>query len=128
MPTGWITSPRDGYFSGVMWHLRLCNCLFASIVPVEEQGKIVPCLQRECGIDLIAEFIGARSSLFSQVYYHKTNRAFATMLSTLCEIMQSKDPQNVIIADVTDRIVDHMMKASIDAPAIFIYAVMIIFE
>jgi hypothetical protein len=34
------------------------------------------------GIDSIAE-IGARSSLFSQVYYHKTNRAFATMLSTL---------------------------------------------
>ncbi len=70
---------------------------------------------KESGIDSIAEFIGARSSLFSQVYYHKTNRAFATMLSTLCEIMQSKDPQNVIIADVTDRIVDHSDESFIDA-------------
>ncbi len=37
------------------------------------------------------------------------------MLSTLCEIMQSKDPQNVIIADVTDRIVDHSDESFIDA-------------
>ncbi len=50
------------------------------------------------------------------------------MLSTLCEIMQSKDPQNVIIADVTDRIVDHSDESFIDALKGFIWrAVMIIF-
>lgn len=49
------------------------------------------------------------------------------MLSTLCEIMQSKDPQNVIIADVTDRIVDHSDESFIDALKDFIWrAVMII--
>ena len=105
---------RDGYFSGVKCGIYDYNRLFMSIVPVEEQGKLY-LAYKESGIDSIAEFIGARSSLFSQVYYHKTNRAFATMLSTLCEIMQSKDPQNVIIADVTDRIVDHSDESFIDA-------------
>ncbi|HGO5144141.1 TPA: AAA family ATPase [Klebsiella pneumoniae] len=70
---------RDGYFSGVKCGIYDYNRLFMSIVPVEEQGKLY-LAYKESGIDSIAEFIGARSSLFSQVYYHKTNRAFATML------------------------------------------------
>ena len=96
----------DGYFSGVKCGIYDYNRLFMSIVPVEEQGKLY-LAYKESGIDSIAQFIGARSSLFRRYITVKTNRAFATMLSTLCEIMQSKDPQNVIIADVPDRIVDH---------------------
>lgn len=38
---------RDGYFSGVKCGIYDYNRLFMSIVPVEEPGKIVPCLQRE---------------------------------------------------------------------------------
>ena len=113
MPTGWITNSRWLFLRRQVWHLRLQSLVYVNC-PGRGTGKLY-LAYKESGIDSIAEFIGARSSLFSQVYYHKTNRAFATMLSTLCEIMQSKDPQNVIIADVTDRIVDHSDESFIDA-------------
>lgn len=92
---------RDSYFSGVKCGIYDYNRLFMSIVPVEEDGKV--CLAyKESGIDSIAEFIGARSSLFSQVYYHKTNRAFSSMLNNVCENMKNGSSDNLIIADVCD--------------------------
>ncbi|WP_196062340.1 MULTISPECIES: HD domain-containing protein [unclassified Serratia (in: enterobacteria)] len=92
---------RDGYFSGVKCGIYDYNRLFMSIVPVEENGKIY-LAYKESGVDSIAEFIGARSSLFSQVYYHKTNRAFSSMLNKLCENMIVKSSGNLIISDVYD--------------------------
>lgn len=76
---------RDSYFSGVKCGIYDYNRLFMSIVPVKENGKIF-LAYKESGIDSIVEFINARSSLFGQVYYHKTNRAFSAMLSTVCKI------------------------------------------
>lgn len=92
---------RDGYFSGVKCGVYDYNRLFMSIVPVEEDGKIY-LAYKESGIDSISEFIGARSSLFSQVYYHKTNRAFSSMLNNLCESMITKSSISLMISDVYD--------------------------
>ncbi|QIZ48181.1 HD domain-containing protein [Dickeya zeae] len=92
---------RDGYFSGVKCGVYDYNRLFMSIVPVEENGKVY-LAYKESGIDSIAEFIGARSSLFSQVYYHKTNRAFSSMLNKLCDNMLAKYDKNLIISDIYD--------------------------
>lgn len=41
---------------------------------------------KESGLDSIVEFINSRASLFAQVYYHKTNRAFSSMLGNVCDI------------------------------------------
>ncbi|EPC5065234.1 TPA: HD domain-containing protein [Klebsiella pneumoniae] len=90
---------RDSYFSGVKCGLYDYNRLFMSIVPVEENDKIY-LAYKESGLDSIAEFIGARSSLFSQVYFHKTNRAFSSMLNKLCEVMIGKSNKNLIISDI----------------------------
>ena len=58
---------RDGYFSGVSVASTITIACFMSIVPVEEQGKLY-LAYKESGIDSIAEFIGARSSLFFRRY------------------------------------------------------------
>ncbi|WP_342639505.1 HD domain-containing protein [Proteus faecis] len=92
---------RDSYFSGVKCGLYDYNRLFMSIVPVEENGKVY-LAYKESGIDSIAEFIGARSSLFSQVYFHKTNRAFSSMLNKVCENMKGKNDENFIIYECCD--------------------------
>ncbi|ABK36875.1 HD domain-containing protein [Aeromonas hydrophila] len=76
---------RDSYFSGVKCGIYDYNRLFMSIVPVIDNNKVF-LAYKESGIDSIVEFINARSSLFGQVYYHKTNRAFSAMLGNVCEI------------------------------------------
>ncbi|MEN8634508.1 MULTISPECIES: HD domain-containing protein [Pseudoalteromonas] len=75
---------RDSYFSGVKCGIYDSNRLFMSIVPVIEDDKLYLAYTESC-IDSIAEFINARSNLFSQVYYHKTNRAFSAMLDSICQ-------------------------------------------
>lgn len=85
---------RDGYFSGVKCGIYDFNRLFMSIVPVVETGKLYLAYTESC-IDSIAEFISARSNLFSQVYYHKTNRAFSVMLDSICKAAK-KDNSNDI--------------------------------
>jgi len=90
---------RDSYFSGVKCGIYDYNRLFMSIVPIKENGKI-HLAYKESGIDSIAEFIGARTSLFSQVYYHKTNRAFSSMLNNLCENMGNNN-KNLILSEIT---------------------------
>lgn len=91
---------RDSYFSGVKCGIYDYNRLFMSIVPIKENGKI-HLAYKESGIDSIAEFIGARTSLFSQVYYHKTNRAFSSMLNNLCENMGNNNNKNLILSEIS---------------------------
>lgn len=76
---------RDSYFSGVKCGVYDYNRLFMSIVPVVNKDKIY-LAYKESGLDSIVEFINSRASLFSQVYYHKTNRAFSAMLGNVCAI------------------------------------------
>lgn len=80
---------RDSYFTGVKCGLYDYNRLFMSIVPVVVDGKIY-LSYKESGLDSIVEFISARSSLFGQVYYHKTNRSFSAMLSKVCDIAKNQ--------------------------------------
>ncbi|MEC6881497.1 HD domain-containing protein [Photobacterium piscicola] len=84
---------RDSYFSGVKCGVYDYNRLLMSIVPVVENDKVY-LAYKESGVDSIVEFINSRSSLFGQVYYHKTNRAFSAMLNNVCEIAkQNKNKQ-----------------------------------
>ncbi len=76
---------RDSYFSGVKCGVYDYNRLFMSIVPVINDDQIF-LAYKESGIDSVVEFINSRSSLFGQVYYHKTNRAFSAMLANVCQI------------------------------------------
>ncbi|EEI49356.1 MULTISPECIES: HD domain-containing protein [Proteus] len=92
---------RDSYFSGVKCGIYDYNRLFMSIVPVKEDAKLF-LAYKESGIDSIAEFINARSSLFAQVYYHKTNRAFSSMLNKLCDNMLAEYRENLIISELYD--------------------------
>jgi hypothetical protein len=92
---------RDSYFSGVKCGIYDYNRLFMSIVPVEQNSTLY-LAYKESGIDSIAEFIGARSSLFGQVYYHKTNRAFSAMLNKLCDKVNSNKDLNFIAYEVTE--------------------------
>lgn len=94
---------RDSYFSGVKSGIYDYNRLFMSIVPVETDGKL--CLAyKESGIDSVVEFIGARSSLFSQIYFHKTNRSISSMLNIICENMKATVNENLIINDLREKI------------------------
>ena len=80
---------RDSYFSGVKCGVYDYNRLFMSIVPVINNNQIF-LAYKESGIDSVVEFINSRSSLFGQVYYHKTNRAFSAMLDNVCKIAKQK--------------------------------------
>lgn len=79
---------RDSYFSGVKCGIYDHNRLFMSMVPVVSENKLF-LAYKESGLDSIVEFINARANLFGQVYYHKTNRSFSSMLSKVCSL--SKD-------------------------------------
>jgi HD superfamily phosphohydrolase len=92
---------RDGYFSGVKCGVYDFNRLFMSIVPVEDNNKLYLAYTESC-IDSIAEFINARSNLFSQVYYHKTNRAFSAMMGSICNIASNNNEQNIFNFDESD--------------------------
>ncbi|MBF9002486.1 HD domain-containing protein [Vibrio nitrifigilis] len=78
---------RDSYFSGVKCGIYNVERILMSIVPVTEKGKVYLAYKESC-LDSISEFIFSRSSLFSQVYYHKTNRAFSSMLTKVCEYVK----------------------------------------
>ncbi|UCQ28409.1 HD domain-containing protein [Edwardsiella tarda] len=86
---------RDSYFSGVKCGLYNIERLLKSIVPVLDSNKICLAYKESC-LDSISEFIFSRSNLFSQVYYHKTNRAFSAMLAKVCELALNKDKENLI--------------------------------
>lgn len=81
---------RDSYFSGVKCGIYNVERILMSIVPVTEKGKVYLAYKESC-LDSISEFIFSRSSLFSQVYYHKTNRAFSSMLTKVCEYVRASN-------------------------------------
>lgn len=83
---------RDSYFSGVKCGVYDHNRLFMSMVPVFDEDTVY-LAYKESGLDSIIEFINARSNLFGQVYYHKTNRAFSSMLSKVCKLAKDHDPE-----------------------------------
>ncbi|MGY5728116.1 HD domain-containing protein [Vibrio chemaguriensis] len=83
---------RDSYFSGVKCGIYDHNRLFMSMVPVVANDTIY-LAYKESGLDSIIEFINARANLFGQVYYHKTNRAFSSMLSKVCKLAKEHDSQ-----------------------------------
>lgn len=83
---------RDSYFSGVKCGIYDHNRLYMSMVPVVAENKVF-LAYKESGIDSIVEFINARSNLFGQVYYHKTNRSFSSMLSKVCDLAQNNNPK-----------------------------------
>ncbi len=86
---------RDSYFSGVKCGLYNIERLLKSIVPVLESNKICLAYKESC-LDSISEFIFSRSSLFSQVYYHKTNRAFSAMLGKVCQLALLEGKNNLV--------------------------------
>lgn len=81
---------RDSYFSGVKYGIYDYSRLLMSIIPIVQDNKVYLAF-KESGIDPMLEFINARSNLFSQVYFHKTNRALSKMLEKACESIESKD-------------------------------------
>lgn len=83
---------RDSYFSGVKCGVYDHNRLFMSMVPVFD-GDTVYLAYKESGLDSIIEFINARANLFGQVYYHKTNRAFSSMLSKVCKLAKEHNSE-----------------------------------
>jgi len=70
---------RDSYFSGVKYGIYDYGRLLMSFIPVKVENSIY-LAYKESGMDSILEFANARSSLYSQVYFHKTNRALSAML------------------------------------------------
>lgn len=90
---------RDSYFSGVKCGIYDHNRLFMSMVPVVAENKVF-LAYKESGLDSIVEFINARANLFGQVYYHKTNRSFSSMLSKVCELSK-KHNSDVALFDFT---------------------------
>ncbi|HIF9062279.1 TPA: HD domain-containing protein [Photobacterium damselae] len=83
---------RDSYFSGVKCGIYDYNRLFMSMVPVVAENAVY-LAYKESGLDSIVEFINARANLFGQVYYHKTNRSFSSMLSKVCKLAKEHDSE-----------------------------------
>ncbi|GLO63466.1 phosphohydrolase [Vibrio sp. MACH09] len=86
---------RDSYFSGVKCGIYNIERLLKSIVPVLDGNQICLAYKESC-LDSISEFVFSRSNLFSQVYFHKTNRAFSSMLGKVCEIALSKGTEHIL--------------------------------
>lgn len=86
---------RDSYFSGVKCGIYNIERLLKSIVPVLDGNKICLAYKESC-LDSISEFVFSRSNLFSQVYFHKTNRSFSAMLGKVCEIAIEKGKEHIL--------------------------------
>ncbi|HFP2184656.1 HD domain-containing protein [Escherichia coli] len=74
---------RDSYFSGVKYGIYDYGRLLMSFIPVKVKNSVY-LAYKESGMDSILEFVNARSGLYSQVYFHKTNRALSAMLNKAC--------------------------------------------
>lgn len=95
---------RDSYFSGVKYGIYDYGRLLMSFIPVKINDS-VHLAYKESGLDSILEFTNARSSLYSQVYFHKTNRALSAMLNKACEIAKL---QNTIELKDENTIIENM--------------------
>ncbi|CAI2478221.1 HD domain-containing protein [Serratia proteamaculans] len=93
---------RDSYFSGVKYGIYDYGRLLMSFIPVKFENNVY-LAYKESGMDSILEFANARSGLYSQVYFHKTNRALSTMLNKACS---GPDTVTVISLDTEGKIID----------------------
>lgn len=80
---------RDSYFSGVTYGIYDINRIFSSFIAMLSD-KEVQLVFKESGLESMLRFIQSRSHLYSQVYFHKTNRAANTMLSYATKSMRGK--------------------------------------
>ncbi|WP_404654378.1 HD domain-containing protein [Raoultella terrigena] len=103
---------RDSYFSGVKYGIYDYGRLLMSFIPVKVENSIY-LAYKESGMDSILEFANARSGLYSQVYFHKTNRALSAMLNKACSGQVSA---NVIPLDSEDKAIDLMRDFYINNP------------
>ncbi|HFL4904655.1 TPA: HD domain-containing protein [Escherichia coli] len=81
---------RDSYFSGVKYGIYDYGRLLMSFIPVKVENSVY-LAYKESGMDSILEFVNARSGLYSQVYFHKTNRALSAMLNKACSRKKTDD-------------------------------------
>lgn len=93
---------RDSYFSGVKYGIYDYGRLLMSFIPVEVENNIY-LAYKESGMDSILEFANARSGLYSQVYFHKTNRALSAMLNKACS---GSDTVSIISLEPEGKIID----------------------
>lgn len=103
---------RDSYFSGVKYGIYDYGRLLMSFIPVKVKNSIY-LAYKESGMDSILEFANARSGLYSQVYFHKTNRALSAMLNKACSGQVSAD---VVPLDSEDKVIDLMKDFYINNP------------
>lgn len=103
---------RDSYFSGVKYGIYDYGRLLMSFIPVEVENNI-HLAYKESGMDSILEFANARSGLYSQVYFHKTNRALSAMLHKACSDL---DAVNVISLESEDKLIDLMKDFYLNNP------------
>lgn len=95
---------RDSYFSGVKYGIYDYGRLLMSFIPVKVENSIY-LAYKESGMDSILEFANARSGLYSQVYFHKTNRALSAMLNKACS---GPNTASVISLEPEGKIIDLM--------------------
>lgn len=103
---------RDSYFSGVKYGIYDYGRLLMSFIPVKVENSIY-LAYKESGMDSILEFANARSGLYSQVYFHKTNRALSAMLNKACS---GQGSVNVIPLDSEGNVIDLMRDFYINNP------------
>ncbi len=75
---------RDSYFSGVKYGQYDLSRIMMSFIPVKQENEIYLAV-KESGMDSVIRFIQSRLHLYSQVYFHKTNRAANLMLDLACK-------------------------------------------
>lgn len=103
---------RDSYFSGVKYGIYDYGRLLMSFIPVKVENSIY-LAYKESGMDSILEFANARSGLYSQVYFHKTNRALSAMLNKACS---GQGYVNVVSLDSDGKVIDLMRDFYINNP------------
>ena len=81
---------RDSYFSGVKYGLYDLSRLLMSFIPIMQENKAYLAI-KESGIDSVIRFIQSRTHLYSQVYFHKTNRAANCMLDYACRKLPKEE-------------------------------------
>ncbi|WP_145538870.1 hypothetical protein [Yersinia alsatica] len=105
---------RDSYFSGVKYGIYDYGRLLMSFIPVKRDDSVY-LAYKESGMDSILEFTNARSSLYSQVYFHKTNRALSSMLHKACTDT-GIDSADIIPLDSSGKLIDLMQDFYVKNP------------
>lgn len=101
---------RDSYFSGVTYGIYDLNRIYSSFQARVEEGN-VDLAYKESGIDSMLRFIQSRTHLYSQVYFHKTNRAVSTMLTYATRTIRT-GVKIVDAAQTLEELIDFYVKNS----------------